>query len=232
MGTSRVSIRSSDLNDGKISIKNIKQNVKGIRVSKVNITNNIYTVISGVNDLLHITDSTDREKTITAGIYNEDTLRAEIESKLQDINSNYSVTYDSSTNTYTLAYTSAFSINAQSTCLTLIGFSGAQSADTTHISDQVVQLGYLNNELFVSSHTLSGKNFYQFGNTHDKYILCKIPNPSSGSTIFYDNEKSWPEIEYSDSKNVTEIDLKLLLSNGEEIDNHGGIWTVEIMFFY
>ena len=200
----------------------------GARISKYQMKNDIYHIIAGVNDSLVISGTA---YTVAPGIYSAlSSLASAVQTALAALSS--TCTYDSTTNAFTIADPTTFTIDAASTILEMLGFSGAQTTATSHTSDIAPQITELDGELYIGSNSLSVGDYYQFDGQVDKNIISMVPAATKGNGIFYENEKEFPEISYPTERTIQKIDILMYFSDGTKMDNNGGKIVIEVTLYH
>lgn len=187
----------------------------------VNDTNNklIYSIGGGNLQTVYFENSN----------YNVNTLISHIKSLLPEFN----VTYKASSNKFTFTYTTDFTFSNNSTCFELLGFSENDHVshiinnDSILISDNVVNL-FTIRTLHITSENFILNNIDSF-NPNNANILASIPiNTGFNGIISYQNIHD-VHSEIHNTRNLTNLHIKITDQDGRRIDLNGAHWSITLM---
>jgi hypothetical protein len=183
-----------------------------------------YNINSSNNYLVYNDNGNIKTHTITSGNYSTTSL---INNLLQKMTT-FTITYSPITNKITFSNTYDFSFYASSTCLSLLGFSGAvlSSTNNTLTSDICVNLSpyrcicIASNLRTFSVNTLLPNN---------QSILASIPiNTAPNSVIIYENKNNFKCNTYTNIINTLRI--RLMDHKFNTLDLNGCHWTITLKF--
>ena len=194
-----------------------------VSVENTAIPYTFYNINSSNNQLVYYDNGNIKTHTITPGNYNTNSL---ISNLLQTMTS-FTITYSPVTNKITFSNTYNFSFYASSTCLGLLGFSGAvSSVNNTLTSDICVNLSpyrcicIASNLKTFSVNTLLPNN---------QSILASIPiNTAPNSVIIYENKNNFKCNTYTNIINTLRI--RLMDHKFNTLDLNGCHWTITLKF--
>ena len=184
-----------------------------------------YNINSSNNKLVYYDNGTGNVKTIiiTPGNYNTNSL---ISNLLQTMTT-YTITYSAVTNKFTFSNTFDFAFYNSSTCLSLLGFSGAASStNNTLVSDICVNLSPYRCICI-------GSNLKTFSvNTllpNNQSILASIPiNTAPNSVIIYENKNNFKCNTYTNI--INNLRIRLMDHKFNTLDLNGCHWTITLKF--
>lgn len=210
------------------------QRVQGY-VMKLKLLNFVFPVsfylVNDDNNSLVIDDTT---YTLTHGVYSATTLKTHIASLIPNT---YTLTYDSITNRYTFEnseYGGEFTINKESSCLTLIGFSedtDHSSSSYTLTSDLVVNLSGQYNIVYFDIPNIRINNLSSSTGRLTS-VLKSIPVSTAYGNVMYHEDQSESYTRLQDDA-VSFFHVRIL---GEDlataVDFNGQEWnaTLQIQF--
>lgn len=177
-------------------------------------TNNNKLVISGTS------------YTLTSGNYTATTLMAHV---LSILPVGFSMTYSSITNKYTISNATSFSLDATSTCLTLLGFTTAASG-TSITSDSVVNLSGQYNVLYIDIPNLATYNITS-SNGRRTSVIASVPvSEPLGTVMFWEGRDHWFDIP---NEYIGYLHIRIL---GEDmvtpVDFQGQAWNMTVDVAY
>jgi hypothetical protein len=146
------------------------------------------------------------------------------------IEADFNIIYSSSSNKLTISHgLYEFELNNESTCFELLGFSHVNHLSTTKIliSDNVVNL-FTVRTLQIASDNFILNNIDSF-NPNNSNILASIPVTSSyNSIISYSNIHN-VHSEINNTRNLTNLHLKITDQDGNTIDLNNSHWSLTLM---
>ena len=196
-----------------------------VSVENCAIPYTFYNINSNNNKLVYYDNGTTNVRTviIQPGNYNTNTL---ISFLLQYMTA-FTITYSPVTNKLTFSNTSDFAFYNSSTCLALLGFSGAMASTNSSLtSDICVNLSpyrcicIASNLKTFSVNTLLPNN---------QSILASIPiNTAPNSIIIYENKNNFKCNTYTNT--INNIRIRLMDHKFNTLDLNGCHWTITLKF--
>ena len=182
-----------------------------------------YNINSSNNYLVYFENNNLKTITITPGNYNTNTLIAKLLEKM----TTYTITYSPVTNKLTFSNTYNFSFYASSTCLALLGFSGAASSTSNTLTSDICV------NLSPYRCICIGSNLKTFSvNTllpNNQSILASIPiNTAPNSVIIYENKNNFKCNTYTNT--INNIRIRLMDHKFNTLDLNGCHWTITLKF--
>ena len=191
-----------------------------------------FTQVNSTNNTLYYLGA---ELTIPEGNYNANTLLTTIQDLIQTEDADTTITYDNTTLKYTFTNASDdFSIDKESTCLTLLGFSEGVDHDSdahTLTSEFPINLSGSANTLYLDIANLSTDNINTLADQRTT-ILTSIPvTAQSGGMVYYENTKNARVLLQEDV--ISELHIRIYgddLSSLVDFNNQHWNLTLELEF--
>lgn len=197
---------------------NILLSVKDAQIP-VSFTN----VNSNNNTFIYTIGGNTTTVTIDEGNYTANTLRDTLNTAL---NGTIVLTYDSTTNKYTLACGSNFTVESHSGLIRVLGFTVSDHASSNNslTSDSVVDLSGLGG-VFVQTNFLTSSQDSKTKNLTS--ILQKIPITQQGNgVVFYTNKNGYKSQIFD--KAINEIHIKLLDEDQNLLNMNKARWRITL----
>lgn len=188
-----------------------------------------FTLVNSSNNLLVINGIT---YTLTNGNYNSTTFRTHI---LSLIPASFGLTFNATTLKYTFTNNAAFTLNAQSTCLVLLGFTEQQaynSVANSLTSNLVVNFSG-NNMIYIDIPNINTLNLSSTTGRRTS-IIKSIPIPATNGSVMYYEDKTTTYSTIQED-NISFIQVRLLQEDlATPVDFQGQHWqmTLEVAFVY
>lgn len=188
-----------------------------------------FYLIDGNNDSLVIDDTA---YTLTHGNYTAKNLATHI---LTLIPSNYTMTYDSITNKFTITNSSAdFTINSTSTCLTLLGFTEDEdhtSTSSSITSDNVVNLSGQYNVVYVDIKNLLTNNISSATGRRTSIVSAIPVSVNYGAVMYFeDSVGSYMGLQ---EDSISYLHVRILAEDMSSlVDFQGQDWNMTIEFSF
>jgi len=231
--------KSSGTNQNfKIKFSNPIENIKGVKISKISIPNSWYSVMTGINDKIYFTETTNWVATLTQGVYTFADLATMISTAMNTAyttDNNFSCTFSSLTYKYTVSHSATnfsltFGTNTTASARGLMGYSATDTgAATSHIANNLANLNYSDN-ILIKSRNLSGRNAYINGVKKNIIFPLKC-NGNFGDWLMYESQGDDYEIHYSPPRQFDTLDFTLLFEDATtEIPLNGLDWSITLKF--
>ena len=181
-------------------------------------------VNSNTNTFIYTIGVTTTTRTIDVGNYSANNLKDELNTLLTGV---FVVTYSAITNKYTFTHASAdFTINEESTCLRLLGFTITDHTSSSYIatSNSVVDLSGLGG-VFIKTNFLTSSQDSKSKNLTS--ILQKIPITQAGNGVVFFNNKSGFKTAIFE-KNINEIHIQLLDEDQNLLNMNNAQWRMSL----
>lgn len=212
-------INSDNRTNGTAENFNVRLNqgfsCEGYKLKHAQIAGTWYVVMTGINDKFYINaGSTDYTATLTQGDYTYLTLLTELQTQLNASytpDNDFTVTFDTLTNKYTVTHSATdfiitFGTNTTASANKLFGFAQTDTTETaTHTADYIFNLRHSEN-IIIASSELTGETLYQ----KDRTCQCIGVIPINGGymdIISYDNNAD--EIVKFNTRYIDDIDIKI-----------------------
>jgi len=148
-------------------------------------------------------------------------------SVLQNLLTQFTLSYNKITSKITFLYTDNFNISPLSTCLDLIGFSGVNSLSSVNFSLTSINCINLQSTQSICVATNFISNSISIINQHKPTVICCIPiNCNPNSMITYVNPSNYKINIFSSMFSL--INIKLLDQDGILIDLNGCHWSMTL----
>ncbi len=208
--------------DFVIDLKNDFHDVKKATLLACNIHNTLYNVKDDTRSFI-INDGSIKTATIPPGSYDVLALCSAIQTALNVVSSNFTVTYDSITMKITVSRTSVFSIIGTSSLRLVMGYSQVdKTGATTYTADNVVNLNPITT-LFLQIQELSSHSISTCG-TLFTYIIPLAVN--SGEIATFSSGSFYHQtVELSKKTNISRLHVRLCSDNQITAELNGGEWS-------
>jgi len=238
---SNISLSSQDRTNNSISESDFTyrlpfpiKNITKLVVDKVCVPKTWYTVMVDINDTI-VTEasSTKYTATLNPGVYSASQLATEAQNQIRNSftpNNDHSVSLNTTTYKYTIANTTtSHTINwSESTANKLFGFTKSDtSSGNTHVAPNIYDLSY-SNKIYIISNLAVGNSF--IGSLSKKILFSKTIKEDFGELSTYENEGQMWEHFYGNSKDLYELDFKLIFEDGKTVPLNGVEWSITMRF--
>jgi len=240
---SHISLSSNDRTSDSISESNFRyrlpnsiSDVKSVVIDKICIPVSWYVVMTGINDTIVLTDVSDTyTATLSPGVYSASQLASHAQTQIRSAfttDNAHTVSLDATTYKFTIANTSTnFSLDwSDSTAQKLFGWTDSDVASgASHTAPNIYNLSYSNKIYIISNILATRVNI--LGNNYRKTLFSSVINESFGELITFDNQgQNWTHF-YGNSKDLYELDFKLVFEDGTLIPLNGVDWSITMRFF-
>lgn len=181
------------------------KNVSHVRIINVKIPNTIYNITSENNTIAYIHNNNTYTNTISAGMYNINSLITALNAQLQHTQASYNSI------TGKISFTNNANIQTTSTIKNLIGFKNGGTTAT-----ELVNLTSSNLYIEASNLNVEAEIF-----SHKHNIIYEATMDVPSNSIYSDNNKDGLFVSLNKSKNVSNIKFRLLDEKMNLVDLNG-----------
>lgn len=197
-----------------------------IELVSCSIPLNYYTIDS-TNDQFYFNDGTARTGTLNHGIYDANSLAAEIQRVMRDVTSDndFDVTYEPTLLKMRFVYTGSFTINwsQMSKLSKMLGFGSSDTVTNNHLSINAVSLqGH--DYLFIRILDVGNNPVIDYINTGTNTNSFAIPLSVSGGEVERYLPETYQRICFSSPRVYTSLRIQLRGEDGELINLNGSDW--------
>jgi len=229
---------SGNRNNFKIKFTNPIESIHGVKISKVMVPNTWYVIMSGINDKIYFTETTNWTATLTEGYYTTTTLATEIQTQMNSAyttDNNFSCSFSTTTYKYTISHSATnfsltFGTNTTASSAKTLGFEASDTSSTTsHEADNIVNLNY-SGKLLIKCTQLMCRNSF-VNNKKTNVIFPLLVNGNFGDNLLYESQGDDWCIYYKPARDFDELQFSLLFEDNETlVPLNGHDWFITLKF--